>query len=325
VVRGLLDFARQRPFARIETQVNDVLKSTINLLAYEIRTHNIDIVEHLAPDLPTTLADPHQLQQVFVNLFTNAIQAIDKSEIGGHLTITSKVTKSSFLPETQSQDLPVIHLMIQNNGPAIPAEIQSRIFDPFFTTKEPGKGTGLGLSVCHGIISNHNGDIWVKSKDGEGTTFFIELPIITASKENQTNHRKQVTSQSATLPNGEPRILVVDDEEGVLMVITRILRRNGYQVDDASNGKVALDLLENSTYDLVLCDLRMPEMGGAEFYWKAVEKYPELENRVIFTTGDTVSANTREFLNSVNAQCLLKPFELDNLLAVVQERLCYEL
>jgi CheY-like chemotaxis protein len=103
------------------------------------------------------------------------------------------------------------------------------------------------------------------------------------------------------------------------MVVTRILRRNGYEVDAAITGQIGLELLENHPYDLILCDLRMPEMSGPEFYWNVVRKYPEFENRMIFTTGDTVNSNTREFLKSVQAKCLLKPFELNDLLSVVQE------
>ncbi len=320
VVRGLLDFARQRPSERSATQVNDVIKSTIELLSYELRKHNITIFDQLAPDLPITMVDPHQLQQLLVNLINNAVQAMDKSQIGDRVTILSEAGKSNFWQENDPQSSPMIRIMIQDNGPGIPPEIQSRIFDPFFTTKGPGEGTGLGLSVCHGIVSEHEGHIWVKSEVGQGTTFFIELPIVAPPGQGQTSNAN-IDPQSSTAADEKYRILVIDDEPGVLTVITRILRRKGYLVDGVGNGKAGLEQLTNTTYDLILCDLRMPGMDGSEFYRNAVQKYPKLAHQVIFTTGDTVSANTCRFLEDVKADCLLKPFELADLVSVVREKL----
>jgi two-component system NtrC family sensor kinase len=130
------------------------------------------------------MADPHQLQQVFVNLVTNACQAMSEAHNGGHLTITTEVGPSTFISH-QPQAEPVIRVIFQDDGPGIPPDVLPRIFDPFFTTKPVGGGTGLGLSICHGIVSEHGGHIWAESKPGQGATFFIELPVVASEMLHQ--------------------------------------------------------------------------------------------------------------------------------------------
>jgi signal transduction histidine kinase len=177
IVRGLLDFARQRPPERRPVLVSDVLTSTLDLLGYELRTGSLTWTTQFSPDVPITLADPHQLQQVFVNLVNNACQAMRESQRGSHITITTEVGPSAFIKD-QAEAAPVIRITFRDDGPGIPADVLPHIFDPFFTTKLSEGGTGLGLSICHGIISEHGGHIWAESPPGEGATFFVELPIV---------------------------------------------------------------------------------------------------------------------------------------------------
>jgi len=312
-VRGLLNFARQQPSERKPTQVNDIIKASLDLTAYELSTRNIAWETHLTPDLPVTLADPNQLQQVFINLVNNAWQAISDAQENGHLFVSSTVGKSHFWGEKPGQQ-EMIRIQISDNGPGVKEELLSRIFDPFFTTKDEGRGTGLGLSICHGIIKEHDGYIWAESKPGKGTTFFIELPII---EQKATVLQDERSSESASAPTAG-RILLIDDEQSLVEILSRLLKRKGYHVDTAENGTAGLAALFKSHYDLILCDMRMPEMNGPQFYNQVAKKDEQLAKKIIFTTGDTVNTETRQFLDETGAPHLAKPFEMDDLLLRVQ-------
>ena len=280
IVRSLLDFARQRPSERKPVQANDMMSSTLDMLAYELRTHNIEQTVRLAPDLPLTLADPYQLQQVFVNLVNNARQAMSEAQGGGHLTITSELAPSTFVNGGR-EEAPVIRITVQDDGPGISPDLLPRIFDPFFTTKSPGEGTGLGLSVCHGIISEHGGHIWAESGP-PGATFFVELPVVepTVSAAGIPTRLSGETEAGwggvfnggskpgATVlkpsPAAAARILLIDDELEALEVLARVLKGLGYQADAVTDGETALTRLAETKYDLVLCDVRMPGLSGAD-------------------------------------------------------------
>ena len=212
----------------------------------------------------------------------------------------------------------MIRIIFQDDGPGILPAIQQRIFDPFFTTKAVGEGTGLGLSVCHGIIGEHKGNIWLNSQADQGTTFYIELPITTSSSV-QTG--APVSFLPETRDTGRTRVLIIDDEASVRQILNRALRRDGYQVDAVANGETGLDCLSSKAYDLILCDIRMPKLDGPDFYRQVRDKYPHLAPKIIFMTGDTLSPSTRFFLNDVNPPYLNKPFELHDLEHIVQQTL----
>ena len=313
VVQGLLDFARQRPSEHTSTQINSVLQSTLSLLAYELRTHNIVVETEFSTAVPVILADGHQLQQVFVNLINNALQAMDDGGKGGKLTVITQCSVSRHIKPANGKSILIV---IQDDGPGIPQESASRIFDPFFTTKAVGKGTGLGLAVCHSIITNHNGTIWMESEPNRGAAFFIELPIVGVEEKVVTDVGKTAVSSPKKEGNGR-RILIVDDEASILLIITRILHRKGYIVDTADNGRAALARLHAEKYDLVISDLRMPNMDGQEFYQKTIENYPEYNGRFIFTTGDSMHADLQDFLTDNNTITLEKPFEMTTLVDAV--------
>jgi DNA-binding LacI/PurR family transcriptional regulator/signal transduction histidine kinase/ActR/RegA family two-component response regulator len=322
IVRSLLDFARQRPSERKLVQINDILISTIELLTYELRTHNIEWAVHFSPDLPPTLADPYQLQRVFVNLVHNARQAMNETHGTGHLTLTTESGPPKFV-NNRREAAPVIRVIIQDDGPGIPSELLSRIFDPFFTTKPPGEGTGLGLSVCHGIVSEHGGHIWAESGP-EGASFFVELPTATP----KVSPPPQAGPPPPKLPADEGKashapahILMIDDEVDLLTALTLALRHEGYRVDPVSDGKTALARLAETHYDLILCDVRIPGLDGPEIYRQAKATHPDMDKRIIFITGDTVSTATRRFLEESGAPYLDKPFELDDLIKKVSATL----
>jgi PAS domain S-box-containing protein len=164
VVQNLLTFARRRQPHKQYSDINEIIESALELRAYEMKTSNIEVVTNLAPNLPQTMLDFYQIQEVFLNVILNAEQALNEANGDGKLIIKTEKNKG------------YIRVSFADNGPGIPAEKLYKIFDPFYTTKKEG-GTGLGLSVCHGIITEHGGRIYAKSKVGKGTTFFVELPL----------------------------------------------------------------------------------------------------------------------------------------------------
>ncbi|MFO8009462.1 MAG: PAS domain S-box protein [Dehalococcoidia bacterium] len=168
IVRNLLSFARKQESKKVPVSINDVIDSIVNLRFYELSLDNITVETRLSPDLPDILANFQQLQQVFLNLLLNSEHAIKSSAGKGHVLI-----------ETVRNDNNIL-AYFSDDGPGIPAQMRGRVFEPFFTTKDVGEGTGLGLSICYGIIQDHEGEIFVESTGGSGTTFKIELPIADA-------------------------------------------------------------------------------------------------------------------------------------------------
>lgn len=314
IVRGLLDFARQRPPEKSRTEINKLLENVVEFMAYELRTHNIEVSFDLDPDLPPIIVDPHQMQQVFLNLITNAMQAANNNGRGKLWIRTS--TNSPNHPARRNTNSPTVQIMIRDDGPGIHHDIQSRIFDPFFTTKPIGQGTGLGLSVCHGIISEHGGEIWLESEVDKGATFFITLPLNINPTHQDNSPRKDQEQKPLARPG---RILLVDDEVSILNVLSRVL--TPHEVDCAQQGALALQKIAQQDYDVILCDVHMPGMGGLEFFDALRETYPHLTDRVVFMTGDTVSASISAQIKKIDARTLAKPFDVATVLATVQDML----
>jgi two-component system NtrC family sensor kinase len=330
IVRSLLDFARQQPSEQKPIQLNDVVRSSLELLAYDTHLHNVTVQTDLQANLPLTSGDPHRLQQVFVNLVHNACQAMHRAHGGGCLTLATALKPAKFDgalavadPNSAAENL-VIRVMVQDDGPGISASQLSRIFNPFFTTKRSGEGTGLGLSVCHGIVNEHGGHIWAESESGQGATFFIELPVVQvqAVAPASPGHAGSACPHGGRpQPSQEARILVVDDETDVLTILLRTLQEAGYRVDAVSDGRVALACLAASNYDLVLCDIRMTGLTGLDVYQEARQQQPDLAQRFIFITGDIVSPAITRFLAETGLPSMDKPFQPQRLLDLVDCRL----
>lgn len=313
IVRSLLDFARQHPPERKPVQVNDVIKKTLDFLEYELTSRKIECIFQADPHLPITMADPHQLQQVIINLISNAWQAMSSAHKGGTLKVATESESSKYLPGGHDSP-PMIRIRIEDDGPGISSEAINRIFDPFFTTKAEGEGTGLGLSVCHGIITEHQGHIWAESEPGQGTTFVVELPVVVPATRASGQPPASPSPESANNRD----ILIVEDESNVAEIIGRSLRRKGFNVDLANNGVEGLAFVSKKDYDLILCDIRIPEMNGPDFYRKVEAHLPHLTSRFIFMSGDTISPTSRKFLEETQVPYLSKPFELQDLLNKIQ-------
>jgi PAS domain S-box-containing protein len=306
IVRNFLALARQNPPQRTSVTLNTVVEEALALLAYTLRVDDIEVEQQLAAELPPLWADPHQLYQVVVNLLTNAHQALRESTSPRRLTLTTQYDASR----------QVVSLEVADTGPGIPTELQERIFEPFFTTKPPGVGTGLGLPFCKGIIEGHGGSIRVVSAAGHGTRFRIELPV------EATPSAGVPAPVSRTQPPVEGKtILIIDDEPGITSALAYLLRRDKHTVETAANGRLGLAKLRERTYDLILCDLRMPELDGPGFYHELEHSYPHLLGRVVFLTGDTLSPEAREFLEKIGVARLSKPFRAAEVRQAVQQAL----
>jgi two-component system NtrC family sensor kinase len=293
IVHNFRALARQRPPERTPVALNTLVKETLELLAYPLQVDNMEVHLHLSEDLPTLWADSHQLRQVVLNLVTNAHHALRETPAPRRLILTTRAD-------------PVQHrvaLEITDTGPGIPSELHGRIFEPFFTTRPAGLGTGLGLSLCRGIVEEHGGMIRVQSRQGRGASFVIELPVEVAP---MPVVRPPATAELPAV-HGKA-ILVVDDEAGIRNSLAYLLRRDGHQVDTAANGRLALAKLQTRVFDLVLCDLRMPELDGPGLYRELEHHQPQMLQRMVFLTGDTLSPETRGFLERTDVPRLTKPF-----------------
>ncbi|MBI2202804.1 MAG: response regulator [Candidatus Rokubacteria bacterium] len=306
IVRNFLALARHRVLERQPASLNKIVHEALELLAYPLRIDDVEVTLDLAQDLPTLWADPHQLHQVAVNLVTNAHHAMRETPPPRRLSFTSR-----YDPEKRR-----VSLEVADTGPGIPAHVRARIFEPFFTTKPPGQGTGLGLSLCQGLVEGHGGSIRAESQPGQGAVFVVELPV-----QAPPMTAPDAGAGEATAPIGGKTILVVDDEPEVASVLADMLSGDGHQVETAENGAVALDKLRRRPYDLVLCDLRMPELDGPGLYRALQQRDPQLSRRVIFLTGDVLSSHITEFLEGTAAFSLSKPFDFDEVRQVVQAAL----
>jgi CheY-like chemotaxis protein len=240
------------------------------------------------------MVDPNQIEQVLLNILNNAEQAIQDTGHTGLIMVSSR----------QNNDR--IFIEISDTGAGIPKESVSKIFDPFYTTKDVGQGTGLGLSVSYGIIQEHGGSIKVDTKQGKGSTFTIALPVI----EKGAVMVEEISSEMDDRLLLGKRVLIIDDEAGVLDFLSRYLHSKKCEVKTASNGQQALNMLRSESFDLIVCDVKMPVMDGKALYTCIGAEMPEMTERIVFSTGDLIGRDTVHFLESTRAKCVHKPFDL---------------
>jgi signal transduction histidine kinase/BarA-like signal transduction histidine kinase len=307
IVRNLLTFARRRQSTRMMVDVNDVVRDTLALRAYEPRTEAIDVTHDLAEGLPAVFADGHQVKQVILNLVINAEQAMLGAHGRGTLVVRTR--------HDRVREAVVIE--VRDSGPGVPPEAQGRVFDPFFTTKEVGKGTGLGLSVAYGIVQEHGGRIWLESTPGAGATFFVELPVLA-----QGLHQRQTAPAPVSLEVFKGRrALIVEDEPALAAAVSEALTDAGLVVERAADGEEGLTRLAQGTFDLIVCDLKMPRIDGMQFYRAMAAATPALARRVIFVTGAVAGTDAERFLEETGCAWLAKPFRLGDLLRAARDAL----
>ena len=308
IVRNLLTFARKRQTTRAMVDLNQVVRETLALRAYEQKVSNLKVVEALSSGVPEVFADGHQIKQVLLNLVINAEQACIGANGRGTIVVRT----------SHDADRGSAVLEVNDDGPGIAEEKQGRVFDPFFTTKEVGQGTGLGLTVAYAIVQEHSGRIWLSSSNA-GTSFFVELPV---SGQHLNAPAARAAQQPISLEAFKGlRVLVVEDEPALAVAVSEALEDAGFTVDRAGDGEQGLTRLTEANYDLIVCDLKMPRIDGMQFYRAMAAATPALARRVIFVTGDVAGTDAERFLEETACRWLSKPFRLGDLLRAARDTL----
>jgi len=307
IVRDLLTYAKPRPSTRAMIDLNHVVRETLELRSEEQAANEIDVVKALAAGLPPVFADAHRIQQVLLNLMNNAEQAMVASHGRGSLVVRT----------WHDASLNTVSFEVSDDGPGLAPEIRTKIFDAFFTTKPQGEGTGLGLAVAYNIVKDHGGRIRVESEPERGTSFVVDLPV-TATAE----------APAAPAPAPPPKesmrgasVLVVEDETALASAMGEALQDAGLKVDIAGDGEDALARIRKSSYDAVICDLKIPRASGMVIYRAIAAATPSLARRVIFVTGDVAATDAERFLAESGCRWLVKPFRIGDLLRAVRDTL----
>jgi two-component system NtrC family sensor kinase len=306
IVHNLLTFARQHKAEKVPADINQVVTDTLELRVYELSVRGIQLSQELdvvdPPVTMVTMVDVHQLQQVLLNLITNAEQAMcEVPERRHRLTIRTRT------------EADVVRLEVEDTGPGIPDSAMHQLFVPFFTTKATGKGTGLGLSISLGIVSEHGGRIWAENVAG-GARFSVELPRVSCDARPTLSmvHSAPVARRDSL------RILVADDEEALRGALDRFLSAKGHSVVAVGSGSEAIWRAEGEEeFDAVLLDLRMPDVSGQQVFERWSKSSPRLSERVVFITGDIVSPELQSFLSGTGRPYLAKPFEFEEIVEVL--------
>jgi two-component system NtrC family sensor kinase len=319
ILRQLLLTARDSRPERRRVALNQVVSRTVELQRFTLAANRIRVELDLDPVLPFLQGDSGQLQQVLMNLMSNARQAMEEKGQGGTIQVrTRRIAENRVLLE------------VSDDGPGIPPAIHARIFDPFFTTKPAGIGTGLGLAIVLGIVQEHGGQVRATSPAGGGTTFSVELPAPAvleipapagerrASQASANHFPAEVppvfASAGAVLsPCAGMRVLVVEDEPTVARLIGDVLEDEGLLVDVLLDGREALQRVSEQSYDLVICDMKMPGLDGEQFYQALAHANSPVRSRCFFVTGDVLAARTRDFLERYRLPHLAKPFRVEEL------------
>ncbi|MCU0837676.1 MAG: PAS domain S-box protein [Rhodospirillales bacterium] len=292
-VKTFLAMARAEKPARVNVDIEAIVRGSLDLLAYGLNSAGVKVVLDAARDLPPVSGDPDQLAQVFNNLITNAKQALLGCDGERLLTIRLRYDGAARS----------VIATVADNGIGIPETALSRVFDPFFTTKPAGVGTGIGLAVCRGIVEAHGGAIRVDAGEGgRGAVFRLSLPV--GSPPSATND----AGDGAPAPASPLSVLIIDDEPEVADMLAELLRAAGHRAAVAADGAGALAAIDASPPDVIVCDLIMPGIDGAGFYRELSARRPRLIDRVIFMTGDTLSLPVKRFLDEADRPVIEKPF-----------------
>ncbi len=318
IAKNLLRFARETKSEREPVDLNEILDRTLDLRRYQLHLESIVVEVLLGPSLPPVLADAGQLQQVLLNLILNAEQAIHQGGGPGHIWVRTYRAAADF-----------VAFDVADDGPGVASEVLPRIFDPFFTTKPAGVGTGLGLSIVFGIVQEHGGKVLVRRRPGGGALFTVELPALMQPSAAgpakpvapfaRVEEEKNVASTPAIWHR--ERILVVEDEPTVAQLIADVLGEEGHPVDAVLDSREALARIARISYDLVICDLRMPHLDGRGLYRELVRQGSPLRRRFVFVTGDTLAPHTLEFLETSGVPYVAKPFLVEELKQAVEKAL----
>jgi nitrogen-specific signal transduction histidine kinase/CheY-like chemotaxis protein len=285
IVQGVLGFARPHPLHTEPVDLVAITQETVDLIRHDVQ--QVVLETRYDPYLPPALADRQQVQQVLLNLLTNALQAM-----GGQASMRLTVSVTGIDDR--------LAVRVADSGPGIPPDVLPRIFDPFFSTK--ASGTGLGLSVSYAIARAHGGELTATSEQGRGAVFTLVLPTA------------QLQTQAPTLP-----ALIVDDDPDVAQAIAHMLGKEGFAVERAATGHDALARLATEMWEIVFLDVRLPDLSGPQIYARLEQTRPDLAERVVFVTGGVWRSDSRLRDQLPARPVLAKPCTQPQLRAVLRE------
>lgn len=294
LLRSLSSFSKERKPTMEYVDLNEIMGKVLGMMAYQLKVSDIQVEREMEAGISRTMADPFQMEEVFFNIVKNALLSICSSP--SRLKVRSYSLDGKIVFE------------VSDSGVGMPREHLTRIFDPFFTTRRGDEGTGLGLSISYGIIKVHGGDISVSSREGEGTTVRVELPV----KERTCGVSPAARRKGAASRPSSLRVLVVDDEEIVRELVYDILSKEN-DVETAGTVKEAMGMIDNGEFDIVIADYRMPKVDGIQFYRSVSEMKPSLKNRILFVTGDANNWKIKDFIRETGNMCISKPFSVNEL------------
>ena len=306
LLRGLLRFVRAGEKRSTTVNLNDVVRSAIDLVSYRFSIDEISIEGQLDPELPTVVGDANRLEQVIVNLLSNALDALRSVNPPRRLIV------DSFPDDTGGR----VCVTVTDNGPGVAPEIAPRLFRPFASTKGV-RGTGLGLYISRQLVREAQGELDLVKHVQSGARFLVWLP----SARQPVPRAPAATPQATPLPPPAPagtlsgiRVLLVDDEELIRRPMARFLTKRGAEIKEAADGLAALErLAEGFEPQVILADLRMPRMDGAEFYQHLQAQRPALAERLLFLSGDITHLAGRGLAEVPRDRVLVKPVELAEL------------
>ncbi|MGH9255501.1 MAG: hybrid sensor histidine kinase/response regulator [Vicinamibacterales bacterium] len=307
IVQNLLAFVRRSSVERTPASLNALVQSAVALRAYEFGVANIEIDADYSNDVPPVRVNREEIQQVLLNLLLNAEHAMKANGERGRLRVRTMTCDAGVVVE------------VHDNGPGVPASMAGRIFEPFFSTKEVGQGTGLGLSIALGIVEAHGGTLLLADAS-QGACFRLTLPAAEATSAVDAREKLPVPVRYALAGQ---RALVADDEEPVRQLLRRLLTRRGFAVDLAIDGRMAERFLERSRYDVVLCDVKMPNGGGLALYDSIRQRQRDVLDRFVLISGDILNPQLHCLSDSSQVPLLSKPFDaakLDDVLDQVISR-----
>ena len=300
IVQSLLAFSRPPTTSRNQINLSDAVQRALQLHEHSLQKNRIAVEFHRSPQLPPVLADANQLVQVFLNLITNAEQAIREVRDSGTLRIRLGCADEKTWVE------------FADDGPGVPSEMLPKLFDPFFTTKRPGGGTGLGLTICLSIVREHGGTIEIQTPPQGGAAFRVMLPAAPCEE-----RPRAARTANKVLPGHT--VLVVEDEEGIRELVQQGLISKGFSVDCVASTEEAFERLASRGYHAILCDYNLPGMTGRQFFEQMQARSSGTPPRFIFMTGELLDSPLLESFKRSGAHVLLKPFHMSDLVALLTE------
>jgi len=301
ITQNVLKLGRRASGDPQAVDVHDAIRRTVELSGHPLRLHGIELSLELSAGEAKTLAHEGELTQVFLNLMTNAIQAITSAHRTGNISISSALRQDR------------VRVSVMDDGPGVSAQEIERIFQPFYTTKQDGNG--LGLSLSRKIVQDLGGEMWVSPNLRHGATFTVELPLVDFEPEDTTTK----LPDSPGMLKASPSVLIVDDEEHIVELVDNIVRGRGFKSTCCTGGQDALALLNKNDYDLLICDYHMPGKGGRELMEWIRDSGRDI--RVLVLSGDVVRTEMRGLIEHLGAEYLAKPFGIDELVAAIDRAL----